>query len=99
MNCRLILVRHAQSAPSTKVPEAEWPLSEAGKRQANDLAPMLRAHGVNALASSPYARAIATLDPFARAAGLGIAVDADLRERNLGGWLPDLAAVEEAVRR
>jgi 2,3-bisphosphoglycerate-dependent phosphoglycerate mutase len=99
MSCRLILVRHAQSAPSPDLPEADWPLSKAGKRQAEDLAAVLRDHGVNALASSPYARAIATLNPFAQAAGLDIAVDADLRERNLGGWLPDLAAVEEAVRR
>ncbi len=99
MNCRLILVRHAQSAPSPDLPEADWPLSETGERQAEDLVAVLRGHGVNALASSPYARAIATLDPFARGANLDIAVDADLRERDLGGWLPDLAAVEEAVRR
>ncbi len=100
MTTRLILVRHAQSAPSKDQPEAAWPLSAAGERQARDLVPLLTALGAQALASSPYRRAIDTLAPFASAAGLPIAVDADLRERNLAaGWLPDLAAVIEAVRR
>ena len=52
----LILVRHAQSAPDPALPERDWPLSELGRRQAADLAPVLQALGVDALASSPYIR-------------------------------------------
>lgn len=96
---RLILVRHAQSAPSRDLPERDWPLSDLGRRQAAALAPTLAELGVEALASSPFVRAIDTLRPYADAAGLPILVDEDLRERALGGWLDDPAAVEEAVRR
>lgn len=100
MTTRLVLVRHAQSAPSRDQPEEAWPLSALGERQALDLVPVLGALGVEALASSPYRRAIATLAPFASAAKLEIAVDADLRERNLAaGWLPDPAAVIDVVGR
>jgi 2,3-bisphosphoglycerate-dependent phosphoglycerate mutase len=95
----LILVRHAQSAPSPELPERDFPLSELGRRQAQALAPVLAELGVDALASSPYLRAIETLQPFADAAGLPIAVDEDLRERSLGAWLSTLAEVEAAVRR
>ena len=96
---RIVLVRHAQSAPSPDLPEPAWPLSERGRQQAHDLAPVLAELGVEALASSPYVRAIDTLKPYAEAAGLEIQVDADLREREPGGWIADVAEVEEAVRR
>jgi 2,3-bisphosphoglycerate-dependent phosphoglycerate mutase len=95
----LVLVRHARSAPDPALPERDWPLSAEGRAQAADLAPVLAELGVDALASSPFVRAIDTLRPYADAAGLPIAVDEDLRERRLGGWIEDAAAVEEAVRR
>ena len=95
----LILVRHAQSAPRPDLPEAEFPLSDLGRQQAKDLVPILRELGVDALASSPYQRAVDTLRPYAEAAGLGIAIDDDLREKSLGGWIEDPDEVEEAVRR
>jgi len=95
----LILVRHAQSAPDPALPERDWPLSEKGRRQAAELAPVLADLGVDALASSPFIRAIETLRPYAEAANLEIAVDEDLRERALGGWMENVADVEAAVRR
>jgi len=95
----VVLVRHCQSAPSPALPERQWPLSEAGQAQAEALAPVLSELGVDALASSPFQRAVDTLRPFADAAGLPIAVDEDLRERRLGGWLDDAEAVNEAIRR
>jgi 2,3-bisphosphoglycerate-dependent phosphoglycerate mutase len=95
----LILVRHAQSAPDPALPERDWPLSDKGRQQALDLAPALAELGVDALASSPYLRAIETLRPYAEGAGLAIAVDEDLREKSLGGWMDDVAEVEVAVRR
>ncbi|HXQ16308.1 MAG TPA: histidine phosphatase family protein [Caulobacteraceae bacterium] len=95
----LILVRHAQSAPDPALPEREWPLSELGKQQADSLPAALAELGVDALASSPYRRAIDTLRPYADHAGLEIALDEDLRERALGNWMADIADAEEAVRR
>jgi 2,3-bisphosphoglycerate-dependent phosphoglycerate mutase len=95
----LILVRHAQSAPDPASPERDWPLSDAGRRQAADLAPVLAELGVDTLASSPFSRAIETLRPYADRMGLDIVVDEDLRERALGGWMPNVADVEAAVRR
>ncbi len=95
----LILVRHAQSAPDPALPERDWPLSELGRRQAAELAPALAELGVDALASSPYQRAIDTLRPYADRVGLEIGVDEDLRERALGGWMPDIADIEAAVRK
>ena len=94
----LILVRHAQSAPDPALPERAWPLSDKGRQQALDLAPALAELGVDALASSPYLCAIETLRPYAERAGLEISIDEDLRERALGGWLPDVADVEKAIR-
>jgi 2,3-bisphosphoglycerate-dependent phosphoglycerate mutase len=95
----LVLVRHAQSAVSPDIPNRDWPLSEKGVGQAASLAPVLAELGVDAVASSPYLRAVETLRPYAEAAGLAIATDEDLRERELGGWLEDPAEVEEAIRR
>ena len=95
----LIMVRHAQSAPDPALPERDWPLSAKGQRQALDLAPALTELRVDALASSPYIRAIDTLRPYAETARLEIAVDEDLCERALGGWMPDVADIEAAVRR
>ena len=94
----LILVRHAQSAPRPELPESEFPLSELGRQQAQALAPVLAELGVDALASSPYQRAIDTLQPYADAASLAIATDDDLRERSLGAWLESVEAVNEAIR-
>jgi 2,3-bisphosphoglycerate-dependent phosphoglycerate mutase len=96
----LVLVRHAQSAPKRELPERDWPLSELGRRQAAELAPALAELGVDALASSPFIRAVDTLRPYAEAAGLPIAVDEDLRETWLGaGWITDPAEVEAAAQR
>jgi 2,3-bisphosphoglycerate-dependent phosphoglycerate mutase len=94
----LILVRHAQSAPDPALPERDWPLSELGRQQAADLAPVLKELGVDTLASSPFARAVATLKPYADAAGLPIVIVEDLRERALGGWLATTEEVEDAIR-
>jgi 2,3-bisphosphoglycerate-dependent phosphoglycerate mutase len=95
----LILVRHAQSAPAPQLAERDFPLSELGRRQALELAPVLAGLGVDALASSPYVRAVDTLRPYAEQAGLAIATDDDLREKTLGAWIEDPAEVELAVRR
>jgi len=83
----LFLVRHAESIASQQLPEADWPLSPAGVRQAQHLATALQPLTIDAVFSSPYVRATATVEPFARAAGLSVQVIAELRERKLTtGW-------------
>ena len=87
---RVLLIRHAESQPDAGLPEPDWPLSPAGARQARELVPPLRAHGIEVVCSSPYLRAIDTLKPFAVAAGLEVSVEDDLRERKLSdGFHPD----------
>ena len=79
----IFLVRHAESTPSTDIPEADWPLSPTGVLQAQHLAEALQPWQIDAVLSSPYVRAKATVEPFAQAAGLSVQVMAELRERKL----------------
>lgn len=76
---RLLLIRHCHS--TAQHPEA--PLSEAGARAAEVLAERLAALAPDAIYSSPYLRAQATLRPFADRAGLSVRLDHRLRERML----------------
>lgn len=77
------LLRHAQSAHDAVLPESLWPLTVAGRRQAEALIPLLKTLGIDQVFSSPYPRAQDTARPFAMAAGLPITPVYDLRERLL----------------
>jgi 2,3-bisphosphoglycerate-dependent phosphoglycerate mutase len=92
---RILLIRHAQSAPSDSIPESDWPLSDAGLRQAEVLAHDLDGRPIDVIYASPYQRAGATVEPLARQRHLPIQVVEDLRERHLAdgildGWLDHL---------
>ncbi len=76
---KLLLIRHCQSTGTH--PDA--PLSEAGARAAAALVGRLRALATDAVYSSPYERALATVRPFAISAGLPVGLDGRLRERVL----------------
>ena len=80
---RLLLIRHATSAPDPDLPEPDWPLSPKGESQAQDLIHDLSVHRVTTIYSSPYLRAVDTVTPLARALGLPIVLENDLRERKL----------------
>jgi 2,3-bisphosphoglycerate-dependent phosphoglycerate mutase len=75
----LILIRHCESAGQG--PDA--PLSEAGTRAAQALIGRLEDLNPDAVYSSPYRRARTTVQPFADAVGLPIAIDDRLHERVL----------------
>jgi 2,3-bisphosphoglycerate-dependent phosphoglycerate mutase len=94
----ILLIRHAESQPSRELPEADWPLSLTGVRQAQELAEALQRWQIDAVFSSPYARAKATIEPFAQAVGLQVHVLATLRERKLteGHWDDWLALLQQA---
>jgi 2,3-bisphosphoglycerate-dependent phosphoglycerate mutase len=76
---KLLLIRHCQS--TGRHPDA--PLSEAGARAAAALVTRLHELAPDAVYSSPYERAHATVRPFANSAGLPVGLDDRLRERVL----------------
>jgi 2,3-bisphosphoglycerate-dependent phosphoglycerate mutase len=80
----IYLVRHAESQPSSEVPEPEWPLSTRGAKQARALVSSLRGLGAAAIYASPYLRAVQTVEPLAIALGMDVALIEALRERALG---------------
>lgn len=80
---RVLLIRHCQSAWAG--PGIEPELSEEGHRQAQYLATWLADRGIDRVVSSPYQRAIDTVLPFAKTAGLEVEIDERLGERVLGG--------------
>ena len=81
------LLRHAESTVVPALPESDWPLSEAGVRQADDLRGRLEPLGIDHVVCSPFVRAVETVQPFCQAAGIELRIDHDLRERRLSGQL------------
>ena len=76
---KLLLIRHCQTIGS----HPDSPLSEAGAKAAEALITRLHDLAPDALYSSPYERAQATVRPFAMSAGLSVGLDDRLRERVL----------------
>ncbi len=85
---RLILVRHGESEGNrdrTFTQSPEVPLTEIGHRQAQDAAERIRhRHAPQRIVSSPYRRAHQTAEIIARAIGLGIELEPELREQSFG---------------
>lgn len=85
----LLLVRHGQSewnASGRWQGQADPPLSELGATQAAEAAGRLADFGFSAVVTSDLRRARATADILAGHLGLGVAVDTDLREIDVGDW-------------
>ncbi len=81
----VILVRHATpippGTPGWEERDDDRPLSEQGLRQADELALELDAYGLSAVYSSPFPRALQTVQPLAARHDLEVQCIADLRER------------------
>jgi 2,3-bisphosphoglycerate-dependent phosphoglycerate mutase len=75
----LYLVRHCQS--SGQAPDA--PLTPLGHEQARRLASVLEQRGIARIVSSPYRRALQSIDPLARRLDLAVENDERLIERVL----------------
>ena len=73
------LVRHAAATGQ----QAEASLTIEGKQQANALADFLRAFRIERVISSPFRRAVETIEPFCVQAGLRVETDVRLVERLL----------------
>jgi 8-oxo-dGTP diphosphatase len=78
----LVVVRHgrARSRASWGKGEATRPLTDAGKRQAAALVPVLSGFGVAEVVTSPWARCRSTVAPYTAAAGLAATEDEPLTE-------------------
>jgi 2,3-bisphosphoglycerate-dependent phosphoglycerate mutase len=90
----IVLIRHSESMPPKDGEGAESerdrPLTERGMRDADALADSLAAIMPARVYSSPYRRAIQTVEPIARRHGLEVELIEDLRERLLSpAPLPD----------
>jgi 2,3-bisphosphoglycerate-dependent phosphoglycerate mutase len=91
----IVLVRHAEAvAPSDpRYEENDRPLADAGRHDAERLADQLAAEAVDAIYSSPYPRAVQTVEPLGRRVGAEISLVDELRERLLSpDALPDWRA-------
>ncbi|HLZ72060.1 MAG TPA: histidine phosphatase family protein [Dehalococcoidia bacterium] len=84
---RLLLLRHAQTAHNRDglvQGRADNPLSELGQRQAAALAERLSTAPLEAIYSSPLVRARQTAEAIAAPHGLGVAIEPDLIEMDIG---------------
>lgn len=89
----VLLVRHAEPMPvgTPDIADDDRPLTDAGRAAADELAVELEGFEITAIYSSPYMRAVETVERIARRRGLRILVLDDLRERRLtteptAGW-------------
>ena len=79
----IYIVRHAQSHPAKNVSQPEWPLSEAGKQQAERIVGALQELEVSTIYSSPFLRCRETIRPFSEAADIPVHIENDLYERKI----------------
>jgi 2,3-bisphosphoglycerate-dependent phosphoglycerate mutase len=83
----ILLVRHAEpvavGAAGWEERDDDRPLTEAGRRAAEQLADELEPFVITGVYCSPYRRAVETVEPTAQRRGLRIILLDDLRERRL----------------
>ncbi len=80
---KLYLVRHAHSMYTPE--ELTRPLSERGKRDASYVTERLKGEDIDVVCSSPYKRAVETVEGIAVHIGQKIKVVDEMRERTLSG--------------
>jgi probable phosphoglycerate mutase len=85
----LLLVRHGETdwnADGRLQGHTDRPLSEFGRRQAQQLAAELGGEELEAIYSSDLARARETAEIVGERLGLPVVLDPDLREKDWGNW-------------
>lgn len=85
----LFVIRHA-TPEDGDFPNRERPLSVKGRRQAESLAEWLVGRGIGAVYTSPFRRAMETVEPFCRTADLQAQVLETLRESTKDELLPEV---------
>lgn len=81
---RLVLVRHARVRLDPDVPPQIWELTDEGRADAERLARLAVLDGLEVVVTSPEPKARATAEPIARAAGVELRIERDLREAERG---------------
>src|SRR6478735_1378733 len=92
----LLLVRHGETdwnAEGRLQGHTDRPLSDYGRRQAQELAGELEDEELKAIYSSDLVRARGTAEIVGERLGLPVVLDVDLREKDWGAW-EGLSAVE-----
>lgn len=85
----LLAIRHAESTMNAEglwQGQADPPLSENGRAQAQALAREIAGHEIGMLVTSDLSRAHMTAEIVGRALGLEPVLDPDLREMDVGAW-------------
>jgi broad specificity phosphatase PhoE len=85
----LLLVRHGETdwnAEGRLQGQTDRPLSDFGRRQAQELAASLENEELKAIFSSDLARARETAEIVGGRLGLPVVLDSDLREKDWGTW-------------
>ncbi|GKU79189.1 phosphoglycerate mutase [Paenibacillus sp. L3-i20] len=80
----IYMVRHAES-PYNEGTERTRGLTIEGKKKALEITGLLENEGVNVIVSSPYTRAILTIEELAQKLKLNIDIYEDLREKRFAG--------------
>lgn len=88
---KIYIVRHCEAEGQA----ADAQLTTNGMEQANQLADFLSTHKIDRILSSPYLRAIQSIEPFSKRTNIQIEEDERLKERvlsnvNLIDWLEKL---------
>ncbi len=86
---RLLLARHGVTTANQEgryIGRTDPPLSDLGLAQARSLASRLTHEGLTAIYSSPQLRARRTAEMIARACGLEVRFESELREMDFGQW-------------
>lgn len=96
MRTIVYLIRHAES-PYVEGQERERGLSEQGKSDAVRIKSILQKQPIDLFVSSPYARAIQTIQPLAEVQQKEILLMENLRERTIGN-IAKLSFVEAKRR-
>lgn len=91
----IYLIRHAE--PDFNVHnDQERPLTKKGKESCKKVNEYLQDKEIDAIYSSPYARALETIRPFAEEQAINIILEEDFRERCMSGkWLDDFRTFAE----
>ncbi len=81
-------VRHSRSDVSVWCDRTR-PLTKQGLLDSEKVTSALKDMGITRIISSPYLRAVQTVEGLSKALGLEIITEEDFRERSAGGWHGD----------
>jgi 2,3-bisphosphoglycerate-dependent phosphoglycerate mutase len=94
----ILFIRHAQPDNANRN-ESVRPLTTKGRKDALDLIAKFGDAQIDSIYSSPYTRAIETVEPLARIKEIPILIREDLRERNTNTWYATIEEFREFARK